>query len=70
MENQFLELTKLQIEFVTGFDIKGEAIIQRRTLSNIHNGADAAMLKKCAEAIISLQNYDVAGVKRLDTWGI
>ena len=70
MENQFLELTKLQIEYVAGLDEKGEPVIQRRTLSNINNGADAATLKNCAEAIMSLQNYEVVGVKRLDTWQI
>ena len=70
MENQFLEITKLQIEFVIGINDKGEDIIQKRTLSNIQNGVDAPALKKCADAIISLQNYNVAGVKRLDTWEI
>lgn len=70
MENQFLELTKLQIEFIVGTDAKGEDIIQKRTLSNINNGVDGAALKKCADAIISLQKNNVAGVKRLDTWEI
>jgi hypothetical protein len=70
MENQFLELTKLQIEFVVGVDAQGELITQKRTLSNINHGADGEALKKCANAIISLQNHEVAGVRRLDTWQI
>ena len=70
MENQLLELTKIQIEYVAGFDEKGEAVIKKRTLSNINNGADGATLKNCAAAIMSLQNYEVVGVKRLDTWQI
>jgi hypothetical protein len=70
MENQYLELTKLQIEFVVGMDAKGEDIIQKRTLSNINNSVDGVSLKKCADAIISLQKHNVVGVKRLDTWEI
>lgn len=70
MEMQFLELTKLQIEFIVGLDEKGEPKFKRKTLSNINSNVDAAGLKKAADAIISLQQYKVGGVKRLDTWMI
>lgn len=70
MEQQILELTKLQIEFIVGTDQRGQAIIKRKTFSNIRESVDAASLKIVADAIASLQVHPVNGLKRLDTWVI
>ncbi|WP_419881688.1 DUF1659 domain-containing protein [Peribacillus sp. B-H-3] len=70
MENQILELTRLQIELESGVNEKGEPVIKRKTLSNIDKKADAASLKKGADALAGLQKHAVVNVKRLDTWDI
>ncbi|SFC51919.1 Protein of unknown function [Bacillus sp. OV322] len=70
MENQILELTRLQIELESGVNEKGEPVVKRKTLSNIDKKADAAALKKGADALAGLQKHAVVNVKRLDTWDI
>ena len=70
MNEQFLEVTKLQIEFAVGIDALGKPITKKKTFSNMNNGVGGSALKRCADAIVSLQKHTAVGVKRLDTWGL
>lgn len=72
MENQVqvLELTRLQLEFEVGTNALGEPIFKRKTLSGIDHTVDAVALHKAANAYVSLQQFPISTVRRLDTWAI
>ncbi|MGM9931656.1 DUF1659 domain-containing protein [Pradoshia sp.] len=70
MNEQFLEATKLQIEFAIGTDLLGKPVTKKKLFSNMNSAASGNALKRCADAIVSLQKHTAIGVKRLDTWGL
>lgn len=70
MNEQFLEVTKLQIEFAIGTDLLGKPVTKKKLFSNMNNAVSGSALKQCADAIVSLQKHTAIGVKRLDTWGL
>lgn len=57
--------TRLQIQFDLGIGENGRKITRTKTLSNIKSSADDQELYEVANALIGLQEYNVAAIRRV-----
>lgn len=62
--------TRLSMQFFAGFDEKGKEIFKTKNFSNINITATNEQLKKTAEALASLVQYEVEGVTRQNVYDV
>lgn len=57
----------IRLSLVTGLDTQGGPILKQTNLSNVKSNAADQDLFDVANALVSLQEYALEGIKRLDT---
>lgn len=67
MANEILHSSLIRIGYDAGLNEKGEAIIKRKSYSNVKTQATPEQIFQAATAIASLQLFPVTEVTRQDT---
>lgn len=67
MANQFIIQSRLQLVFITGTDLEGNDVYTTKAFNNMNTEASAEAFHTVSEALISLQQYPLEEIKRLDT---